>query len=247
MSQTSQEVPEVEIHPEIAEMFKAGMHFGYRKTRRHPSMRQFIFGTKNNIEVLDLAKVHAKYNEALAFIRRMGEERRPVLFVGTKAAAKEAIVSTAQDLDMPYVNRRWLGGTITNFKAISDRVNHWLGLEEMRRTGEIKKYAKHEQVRIDKEIEKLKEVFGGLRQLKKLPGALIVVDLEEERIAVEEARKKRIPVVALSNTDTDPDLADYPIPGNDGSIAAIEYILGKLAAAYKEGLSTRAVSEAQPE
>jgi small subunit ribosomal protein S2 len=244
MSQIASEATENQIHPEIAEMFKAGVHFGYRKTKRHPNMRSFIFGTKNNVEVFDLAKVYSKMEEALAFVKKLGEEGKAILLVGTKASAREAIKATAERLGMPYVSERWLGGTLTNFKVLSDRVAHWLGLEHMKISGEIKKYTKQEQVRISKEITKLDRTFGGLRLLKKLPAAVLVVDISEERIAVAEARKRKVPVIAISSSDTNPDLASYPIPANDNSKSSIAYLLMRIEAAYREGAELRVASQA---
>ncbi len=225
-------------------MFKAGVHFGYRKTKRHPNMRSFIFGTKNNVEVFDLAKVYSKLEEALSFVKKLGEEGKVIMLVGTKASAEQAIKSTAERMGMPYVSERWLGGTLTNFKVISDRVAHWLGLEQMKATGEIKKYTKQEQTRIGKEIVKLDQTFGGLRLLKKLPSALVVVDLSEERISVDEARKRKVPIIAISSSDTDPELASYPIPANDNSTSSIVYLLMRIEAAYREGLEMRTASQA---
>jgi len=242
MLQTIPDSQEVQISPELAEMFKAGMYVGYRKTKRHPNMRQFIFGTKNNVEVFDLSKVQTKLEEALNFIRELGREEKTILFVGTKACARIAIAKIAEALDMPYVTGRWLGGTLTNIKVILERIAYWQHLEEMERTGEIKKYIKQERFKIAKEAEKLSRMFGGLKIMKKLPAALFVVDMGEESIAVGEARKKHIPVVALSNSDTNPDLAAYPIPANDNSKASIEYVLARAEASYREGQALRPVA-----
>lgn len=222
-------------NPEIAAMYQAGLHFGYAKTRRHPSMRSFIFGTKNNVEVFDLFKVLPKFHETLEAVRAMGAAGKIVLFVGTKASAKDVVRSTAEELRMPHVTGRWLGGTLTNFKVIMERVQFWQDLKRQKESGELKKYTKHEQTKLAQLITKLEYMFKGLEDLKRVPHALVVVDLKEESLAVREAHRRGVPVIALSNTDTDPSLAAYIIPGNDNAKASIAYVLRRIAEAYKEG------------
>lgn len=236
---------QIPASPEVTEMFKAGLHFGYTRTRRHPKMRPFIFGTKSNIEVFDLTKIHPKLTEALDFVRELGKENKTILLVGSKACAKGLLEATAKDIGMPYISGRWLGGTLTNFKVISERIQHWQELKRQQDSGELKKYKKHEQLNISKEIEKLEYVFGGIESMKKLPQAMLVIDLNEEILAVKEAKKKQIPVVALTSSDTDPSLADYAIPANDNSKASIEYVLDRMKRAYREGQSQQPPKQEQ--
>jgi small subunit ribosomal protein S2 len=242
MSETSLQNQDVEVKPEIAEMFKAGIHFGYRRTKRHPNMRQFIFGTKNNVEVFDLPKISQKMGEALDFITTLGAEDKTILFVGTKAAAKLPIKEVADKISMPYTNERWLGGTLTNFKIIQERISFWLELERQKNAGELKKYTKQEQARLGEKIEKLEHMFGGLRSIKRLPNAMFVIDIGEELTAINEAKRRDIPVIALSNSDTNPELVEYPIPANDNSKSSIEYILNRVVAAYEQGQQMKKVS-----
>lgn len=225
------------ISPEITALYQAGVHFGYAKTRRHPKMRPYIFGTKSNVEVFDLFKVLPKLQETLDAVRVMGQEGKTLLFVGTKASAKEAIHIAAQELSMPYVTQRWLGGTLTNFKVITDRVQYWLTLGQQQESGALKKYTKHEQTKLAQEINKLEYMFKGIEDMKHIPHTLVVIDLKEESLAVREAQRRGIPVIALSNTDTDPTLAAYIIPGNDNAKASIAYILQRIVQAYKEGVA----------
>lgn len=232
----------VDVQPanaDVAALYQAGMHFGYAKTRRHPGMRSYIFGTKNNVEVFDLYKVLPKLEEALDAMRIMGREGKTLLFVGTKASAKEAVRNAAQKLDMPYVAERWLGGTLTNFKVITDRVQYWQDLKRQKESGELKKYTKHEQAKFAQHINKLEFMFKGLEGMKRFPDALFVVDVKEEGLAIHEATRRNVPVLALSNTDTDPSLATYIIPGNDNAKASIVLILERAAHAYQEGAAMK--------
>ena len=230
------------INPEITAMYQVGMHFGYAKTRRHPGMRPYIFGTKNDVEVFDLFKVLPKLDEALSAVRAMGEREGVLLFVGTKASAKEAVHNAAGVLNMPYVTERWLGGTITNFKVITERVQYWQNLKRQKEAGELKKYTKHEQTKLAQHIDKLEYMFKGLEGMKHLPQALVVVDTKEEGLSVREAQQRKVPVIALSNTDTDPAVATYVIPGNDNAKASIVYVLNRIVQAYQEGVALRASS-----
>lgn len=228
-------------NPEIIAMYRAGMHFGYAKTRRHPRMRQFIFGTKSNVEVFDLFKVLPKMHETLEAVRVMGTVGNVILFVGTKASAKDIVKKAALDLSMPYVTERWLGGTLTNFKIITERIQYWQDLKRQQESGELKKYTKHEQTKLAQHINKLEYMFKGLEDLKRIPHALMIVDLKEESLAVREAGRRKVDIIALSSTDTDPLLAKHIIPGNDNSRVSISYVLEKIVEAYKEGISQREV------
>ena len=179
--------------------------------------------------------------EALEAVRALGAAGKTLLFVGTKASAKETVKEAAMALHMPYVTERWLGGTLTNFKVITDRVQYWQNLKRQKEAGEFQKYTKHEQTKLSQHITKLDYMFRGLEELKRIPHALVVVDLKEESLAVREARHRSVPVIALSNTDTDPLLAEYLIPGNDNAKASITYTLQKIGEAYNQGAAQKAV------
>ncbi|OGF62100.1 30S ribosomal protein S2 [Candidatus Giovannonibacteria bacterium RIFCSPLOWO2_01_FULL_44_40] len=223
----------------IDELFEAGAHIGYAKTRRHPEMRTYVFGARNNVEIFDLSKTLAKIKEAEEFIKKTGEEGKTILWVGTKPSAKKHIEEAGVKTGAPYVVGRWLGGTLTNFKVLESRLSYWARLEDEETSGEFEKYSKKEKLIKRRELEKLARMFGGLRNLKTTPGVLIIVDSGEERTALAEAFKKSIPVVALLNVDCDPKGIDYPIPMNDNSSAAISLVLVSLAAAYETGKKVR--------
>ena len=221
------------------ELFEAGAHIGYSKSRRHPKMNNFIFGTRNNMEIFDLTLTAEKLAGAEEFLKRLGKEGGAVLWVGTKPAAKEHILKTGQALGQPRVAERWLGGTLTNFKVFEGRLLYWANLENEAKSGGFEKYLKKEKLLKEGELRKLERMFGGIKSLKALPAALVVVDPLEEKTAMSEARRKRIPVVALLNTDCNPEGIAYPIPVNDNSSAAIALILGKLKEAYEAGIKEK--------
>lgn len=216
----------------IEELFEAGAHLGYSKERRYPKMREYIFSTRNNIEIFDLGKTFAKITEAEEFLAGMGKEKKDVFWVGTKPSAKAHISEAGAKTNMPYVTGRWLGGTLTNFKVLEGRLAYWNQLESEEKSGGFEKYSKKERLVKMTELKKLARMFSGLRNLKNMPGALIIVDPGEEKTALAEAKKKNIPVVALLNVDCDPTGIAYPIPINDNSSAAISLVLKTLAAAY---------------
>jgi small subunit ribosomal protein S2 len=223
----------------IDALFAAGAHFGFVKSRRHPSAKPFIFGAKNNIEIFDLEKVEKELAKAVEFVESKGKEAAPALWVGGKSEAREAVIKAGQELDMPYVSGRWIGGTLTNFPEIKKRIARLEELKEQREKGELGKYTKKERLLFDREIEKLTVYFGGLTALKALPKFVVIVDPKKEHIAVSEAHKMRIPIVALAGSDTNLYELDHAIPGNDASRQSISYFIGKLVAAYKQGLASR--------
>ncbi|QQG42415.1 MAG: 30S ribosomal protein S2 [Candidatus Giovannonibacteria bacterium] len=220
----------------IEQLFVAGAHIGYTKSRRHPKMSEFVFGTRNNVEVFDLVKTEAKLKEAEEFLRALGKAGGTVLWVGTKAPARAHVEAAGKKTKSPYVFERWLGGTLTNFKIFEGRLGHLVKLEAEEKAGEFEKYSKKEKMMKTIEIKKLARMFGGLRPLKSLLGALVIVDPGEEKTALAEAERKNIPVVALLNVDCDPRDVNYPIPLNDNSSAAIALVLDRLALAYEAGL-----------
>lgn len=219
----------------IDELFKVGAHFGFVKARRHPSAKPFIFGTKNNIEVLDLEKTKGEIEKALSFVSKKGEEGVTGMFVAGKSEAREAITSAGLALSMPYVAGRWIGGTLTNFPEIKKRIARLEELTSQKEKGELGKYTKKERLLIDRDIEKLTKFFGGLGSLRSLPKFMVVIDPKKEHIAVSEAQRMRIPVVALAGTDTNLHEVEYAIPGNDSSRQSISYITNLIVEAYKEG------------
>jgi len=225
----------ITLDPRDTELVRAGVHFGYAKRRRHPQMRKFIAGVKNNIEIFQLEKVREHVDRALGFLEEQGKQNSLVLWVGTKPAASKIIAEVATALGHPYVNGRWLGGTLTNFKIIRDRVRYWQDLVSKQKSGELEKYTKQEQLRISKEIERLKRGLEGILSLSELPKVMFVVDAGEEVIAVREARLKKISVVALINSDCDPTSLSYAIPGNDNASKSVEFIVSKAKEAYLRG------------
>lgn len=226
----------------IEEMFKAGIHFGYSRSSRHPKMKDFLFGLRNNVEIFDLEKTNEMLERAKEFMASLGKEKKKFILVGTKTEAKGIVEKFAKEINMPYVIERWLGGTLTNFKGIRDRINHMRDLENKKEAKELEKYTKKEQLEIEREIIRLRNYLGGLVDMENLPSALLVVDSKKEKNAVKEANDVKVPVVAVINTDCDPKIADYPIPANDNSRTSIEFLLKELAEAYKEGLKESEVT-----
>ncbi len=224
----------------IEQMFKAGVHFGYSKTRRHPSTASYIFTTKNKNDVIDLEKTSLALDRVLELVSEFGKGQKTILFVGAKPEAKKKIVDTATALDMPYVSERWIGGTITNFGEIKKRIQTLEDLREKREKGELDVYTKKERLLIDQKIEKLTKYFGGLTLLKRAPDALFIVDSKREHIALAEAKAQGIPVIAIANTDTNIKGVDYPIVANDGSLSSISFFLEKIKSAYESGKVTKA-------
>ena len=218
------------------EMLKAGVHFGYSRSRRHPKIKDYIFGVKNNVEIFNLEKTKQKINEAKDFLKNLAKNNKKILLVGTKVESRNLIEKMAKEINMPFVNERWVGGTLTNFKTIKGRIGYMNELLKNKESGELNKYTKKEQVQIEKKIAKLKSYFGGLDKIEELPSAIIVVDTKKEKIAVAEAKRMFIPVAGILNSDCDPDMVNYPIPANDNSVSSVGYILQELKEAYKEGL-----------
>jgi len=219
--------------PSLEEMLKAGVHFGHRTSRKNPGMDQYIFSSRNNVHVIDLEKTQEKLKQALEFIQEIKKDKKVILFVGTKIAVKEITEKTAQEVKMPYVIERWIGGTLTNFAVISKRLEHFRDLEKKKETGELKKYTKKEQHDFSIELQKLDRQFGGIKKVTKLPDVLFVVDTYKEKLAVKEARMKNIPIVGLCDTNADPSIIDYPIPSNDDAISSLGLILGTVVKVLK--------------
>jgi small subunit ribosomal protein S2 len=219
----------------IEEMFSAGAHYGYGKTRRHPSLSSFIYTTKNKGDIIDLEKTSIQLSAAKEFVKSLGARNKVLLFVGTKPEAKEIIKNVAEALNMPYVNERWIGGTLSNFTEIKKRINELENYRKENKEGGLEKYTKKERVVMAKKMEKLARYYSGLIGLKKLPDTLYIVDAKAESIAQTESLKSNVPVVALLNSDSNIKNIDYPIVCNDAGIPSIKLFTETISDSYKEG------------
>lgn len=228
-------------------LLEAGVHFGHRTRRWNPKMRPFIFAERNGIHIIDLQQTVVKLEEAYNFARDTVAAGGMILFVGTKRQAQDTIQAEALRCGMPYVTQRWLGGTITNFRTIRSRIDYMLKLEERQASGELDKLPKKEALQLSRELLKLQTRLGGLREMRRLPKALFVVDTHHETNAINEAKILQIPVIAMCDTNSDPDPIAYPIPANDDAIRAIKLITSKIADAVIEGKNIRGVLVAEAE
>lgn len=219
----------------LEEMLKAGIHFGHQKARWHPKMEPFIFTSKNGINIIDLEKTAEKLKQAVDFVKKLAPEGKTVLFIGTKRQAQEIIKKYAEESGMPYVINRWLGGTFTNFTVIHKVINKFKELKEQKKKGELEKYTKRERMLLDEEIMRLDKLVGGIESLRKLPEAIYVVDVKQERTALREAKRMKIPIVAMIDTNSNPEGIKYPIPANDDATKSIEFVTAKIAEAVKDG------------
>jgi len=220
-------------------LLEAGVHFGHQTRRWNPKMRPFIFSERNGIHIIDLQQTVERLEEACEFVRDLAAQGEAILFVGTKKQAQETIETEAKRCFMPYVSSRWLGGTLTNFATIQARIDHLVRLEDARERGEFERMLKKEALKVEKEIARLNRHLVGIKEMTKLPGALYVVDPSKESIAVAEAIRTDIPIVAMVDTNCNPDEIDYPIPSNDDAIRAIKLVTGRMADAVLEGLAAR--------
>ncbi|MEI6304882.1 MAG: 30S ribosomal protein S2 [Candidatus Taylorbacteria bacterium] len=219
----------------IDSMFAAGAHFGLGRSRRHPTVAPFIFGTKNSTDIFDLEKTEGLLTKTKTFINTLAKEGKVVLFVGGKKEASQSVKNTAQSLNMPYVDGRWIGGTITNFGQVRKRIERYEKLVSDKEKGELAKYTKRERMLIDKEIASLEKMFFGIVSLKKAPDALFIIDPRREKIALKEALDFEIPVIALCGSDCNISEVKYPVVGNDTSKASIQYFLSEISTAYQSG------------
>ncbi len=219
----------------MKQLLEAGVHFGHQTRRWNPKMAEYIFAERNGIYIIDLQKTVKYLETAYNFVRDLSMEGKTVLFVGTKKQAQESIKEEAIRCDMPYVNARWLGGMMTNFTTIKLRIKRLNQLRKMEEDGTFELLPKKEVIKLKLEIEKLEKFLGGIQEMKQLPGALFIVDPRKERIAVAEAKKLGIPIVAIVDTNCDPDEIDYVIPGNDDAIRAVKLIASAMASAVIEG------------
>jgi small subunit ribosomal protein S2 len=228
-------------------LLEAGVHFGHQTRRWNPKMAPYIYTERNGIYIIDLQKTVKKLEEAYSFVRSLSEEGKTLLFVGTKKQAQEAIRDEATRCNMYYVNARWLGGMMTNFKTMRSRIDRLNQLKQMQENGTFDMLPKKEVMKHLGEIEKLEKYLGGVKEMNRLPGALFIVDTRKERNAIAEAHKLGIPVVAIADTNCDPDEIDYPIPGNDDAIRAIKLIAGIMASAMIEGKQGEVMEDAVAE
>ncbi|MBO4383695.1 MAG: 30S ribosomal protein S2 [Clostridia bacterium] len=230
----------------MKQLLEAGVHFGHQTRRWNPKMAPYIFTERNGIYIIDLQKTVRKLEDAYNFVRDLSADNGTLLFVGTKKQAQDSIREEASRAGMPYVNARWLGGMLTNFKTIQNRIKRLQQLKTMKEDGTFDLLTKKEAAKLDLEIEKLEKFLGGIVGMKKIPDALFVVDPRKERIAVAEAHKLGIPIIAIVDTNCDPDEIDYVIPGNDDAIRAVRLISGAMADAVIEGRGGVQDTEAEP-
>ena len=226
--------------PEISllDMLKSGVHFGHQTKRWHPKMKPFIFTVRNGVHIIDLEKTLEKLKQALSFIEKLTQEGKNILFVGTKKQISGITKKYAKECQMPYVDRRWLGGTFTNFGAVQNLTKKYKDLKSKKETGELKKYTRKEQLKFDEEIEKLEKLVGGIAQMNKLPEAVLIFDVKKEKTCLREALKKNIPVIALVDTNVNPQGIDYVIPANDDAIKSIELMAKTVTKTINEAKST---------
>ncbi|SHJ44039.1 30S ribosomal protein S2 [Tepidibacter formicigenes] len=219
----------------MKQLLEAGVHFGHQTRRWNPKMAQYIFTERNGIYIIDLQKTVKKIEEAYKFIKEVAETGKPILFVGTKKQAQDAIKEEAERCGMFYVNERWLGGMLTNYKTIKNRIQKLRELEKMEEDGTFDVLPKKEVIKLRHEKEKLEKYLNGIKDMPELPGALFIVDPRKEKIAIQEAHRLGIPVVAIVDTNCDPEEVDYAIPGNDDAIRAVKLITSTVANAVAEG------------
>lgn len=232
--------------PNMLDMLKAGVHFGHKNSKWHPNMEPYIFTTKQNVHILDLEKTQKQLEEALTAVRDAAARGKTVLFVGTKRQAAPIVEKHATLCDMPYVNNRWLGGTLTNFSHVIKVPRKLTKLKSDKEKGALEKYTKKEQLDFEKEIEKLEITVGGLENMEKMPDMVFIVDVVKEKTALEEARQKGVKVIAMCDSNANPRDVDFPIPANDDAVKSIEMITKLVGEAVLEG-QKNPVAEAKPE
>jgi len=224
-----------EMNPLVEALFKVGAHFGYNKSRRHPSISPFIFGAKNRVEIFDLESTSESLVVAKQVLFNLGKEGKQILFVAGKNEAKEAVTIGASAIAMPYVAGRFIGGTLTNFPEIKKRIEKLIRLEAEKQAGELNRYTKKERLLIDREIARLTKDFGGIVSMKQLPAAIVVIDPKREYNVIREAKILRIPIIALLNSDCNLKEVTYAVPGNDSLKSSITFFIDQLVLSYQEG------------
>jgi len=234
------------VDPEIEDMMAAGVHLGHSRSRRNPGMMPYLWGVRNNVEIIDLTKTKELLDHALAVLKQAAAAKKLVLLVGTRPSSRALVSDMAIQLGYPAVTERWIGGTLTNFKVVRKRVETMEGLEQERATGGFEKYTKKEQLEKEKEIARLNQNFNGLRRLTKMPDLMVIIDIAHDASALREARRMKIPVVALTDTNTDPRMVTYPIPANDDARPSLQYLLGRMRGAFAEGAEAARNQETAP-
>ena len=219
----------------MKQLLEAGVHFGHQTRRWNPKMQPFIFMDRNGIHIIDLQQTVSRLNDAYKFVEQLAANGETILFVGTKKQAQEAVAEEARRCGMYYVNQRWLGGMLTNFQTIQSRIRYLRDLEARRDRGDFERLPKKEVQRLQDDMARLERILGGIKDMRRLPSALFIVDTRKERTAVLEARRLEIPIIALADTNCDPDEMDYPIPANDDAIRAVRLLCSKIADAVIEG------------
>lgn len=219
----------------MKQLLEAGVHFGHQTRRWNPKMKKFIFDERNGIYIIDLQKTMSQINSVYDTVRDMAQDGKTILFIGTKKQAKEAVTEEAQRCGMPYISHRWLGGMLTNFKTISLRVSYLKDLNKKKLEGYFEMLPKKEVINLEKKMEKLTRVLGGIMDMPKTPDAVFIVDPRKEHIAIKESRKLGIPIISIVDTNCDPDLIDFPIPANDDAIKAVKLITSTISSAIIEG------------
>lgn len=223
------------IEQGLDELFKVGAHFGFGKSRRHPSTTSYIFGSKNRVDIFDLEKTQESLSKIIEFVSSLAATNSVILFVGGKNEAQKILKEEAEKAGMPYVASRWIGGTLTNFTEVRKRIDMMIDLLSQKEKGELSKYTKKERLLIDRKIEKLERMFGGIKNMVALPKALFIVDPRFEETAMKEAQSLNIPIIALCGSDNNITNIDYPILANDSNIASVKFFVEKIAEAYNEG------------
>lgn len=218
----------LKVELDLEEMIQQGVHFGHNPSKLHPEMEPYLYGIRNTINIIDLNKTAEKLREALQFAKKLAQEDKTLLVVGTKVQVQGITQEFAEECGFPYVNERWIGGTFTNFDNISKRIDYLKDLEQKQEEGEFEKFTKKEKAEKEEEIAKLQRKFGGLKTLEGLPDAVLVLHMQKDDLAVREAQKKGVKIIGIADTNVDPTKADYPIPANDDAITSVQYILDKI-------------------
>ena len=217
-----------DIRLSVDEMASSGVQFGHKVSKLHPKMKTFVSGIKNNVHIFDLEKTAKEFEKALGFIAKLVSEGKVIVFVGTKIQLKKIVQDSAEEIGVPYVTERWLGGTFTNFETIQKRVSYFKDLEKKKETGELEKYTKRERLDFDRELAILKTKFEGIRNMQKLPDAVLILGLDKDITCAREANRKGIKIVSVVDTNMNPDIVDYIIPANDDAISSVKYVLEKV-------------------
>ena len=221
--------------PQLSDMLQAGVHFGHQTSKWHPKMRKFIFGSRQGIHIINLEETQKALDAALGYAKKVSNRSGVVLFVGTKKQAASIVEKAALSCQMPYVNKRWLGGTLTNFASIASQIRKYKDLKRKHEKGELAKYTKFEQLKIAEQIKLLEDKVGGLQEMSRIPDAIFILDVKKDKTALSEAVKRGVKVIAVCDSNVDPSEVDFPIPANDDAVKAIEMIANLMAGAINEG------------